>query len=236
MNRLTVVARKELAGYFNSAIAYIFFTLFLIILSFLFFRVYFLLGRVSVTQFFALMPWVFLIFIPAITMKMWAEERKTGTMEVLLSMPISDAELVLGKAAAATLFSAIALALTLIVPFLVSLTGHLDWGPVWSSYFGAVLLAASYVSIGTFVSATTKSQVTAFLITAIIILFLLLIGIEPVYSLFPPSMAEFIRGLSCNYHFQSMGRGVVDSRDLVYYLSLITLFLYANVKVIESRE
>jgi len=236
MNTVITIAKKELASYFNSAIAYIFFTLFLTILSFLFFRVYFLVGRVSVTQFFSFIPWVFLIFIPAITMKSWAEEKKTGTLEVLLSMPLTDTQLVIGKALSSTLFTFIALALSLIVPLLVSLTGNLDWGPVWSSYFGAALLAASYVAIGSFVSSTTKNQVSAFLITSVIILVFLLIGIEPVYSIFPTYMAEFIKGLSLNFHFQSLGRGVVDSRDVIYYLSIIGIFLFANVKSLESRN
>jgi len=235
MKNVMTVFHKEMLGYFNSAIAYIFFTLFLVILSFLFFRIYFLQGIVTMTTFFDVMPWVFLIFIPAVTMKSWAEERKTGTLEVLLTMPVRDVELVGGKILAGAAFVTIAILLTFFVPLLVSLTGPLDWGPVFASYLGAILLAASYVAIGNFVSSLTSNQITAFLFTAVILFLLLIIGTEPVYSVFPNAIAEVMRNLSLTYHFQSIGRGVLDSRDILFYLTLVGLFFYYNVKSLESR-
>ncbi len=235
MKTTLTVFRKEMLGYFNSAIAYIFFTLFLVILSFLFFRIYFLQGIVTMSTFFDVMPWVFLIFIPAVTMKSWAEERKSGTLEVLLTMPATDTQLVAGKILAGSAFVAIAILLTGFVPVLVSLTGPLDWGPVFASYLGAILLAASYVAIGNFVSSLTSNQITAFLFTAVILFVLLIIGTEPVYSVFPNFIAEVMRNLSLNYHFDSIGRGVLDSRDILFYLTIIALFFYYNVKSLESR-
>lgn len=236
MKNILTITRKELLGYFNSAIAYIFFTLFLVILSFLFFRLFFLQGIVSVNDFFGVMPWVFLIFVPAVTMKSWAEERKSGTMEVLLSLPAADHELVIGKFLAGVLFVGVALLLTLIVPILVSLTGPLDWGPVVASYLGALLLAAAYVAIGNFVSSLTANQITAFLFTAVVLFILLIIGTEPVFSVFPTLIGEVVRNLSLNYHFQSIGRGVIDSRDILFYLTVIGLFVYYNVKALEARN
>ncbi len=236
MRSTLTIFRKEMLGYFNSAIAYIFFTLFLILLSFLFFRVYFLQGIVSMNDFFGVMPWVFLIFVPAVTMKSWAEERKSGTMEVLLTMPALDTELVIGKFLAGAAFVGIAILLTLIVPLLVAVTGPLDWGTVVASYLGALLLAAAYVAIGNFVSSLTANQITAFLFTAVILFLLLIIGTEPVYSVFPNLIAEVVRNFSLNYHFQSIGRGVLDSRDLLFYFSLIGLFVYYNVKSLEARN
>ena len=231
-----VIMKKELSSYFNSAIAYIFFTLFLVITGFLFFRLYFLIGVVSMNDFFSIIPWIFLIFIPSVTMKSWAEEKKAGTMEVLLTMPVKDAELVGGKFLAGSLFVLIAIILTSAVPLLVSMTGELDWGPVITSYIGLALLASSYVAIGNLISSFTSNQVSAFLITAVTAFVLMIIGTEPVYSVFPASMGDFIRSLSLSYHFQSIQRGVLDSRDVIYYLSIIFLFIFYNIRSLESRN
>lgn len=234
-NTMTII-KKEMLSYFNSAIAYIFFTLFFTILSFMFFRIYFLYGIVSMNEFFSILPWVFLLFIPAITMKLWAEEKKSGTMEVLLTMPVNDCELVAGKFFAALFFVGIAVLLTLVVPILVSFTGDLDWGPVFTSYLGALFLAASYIAIGGFISSLTTNQITAFLVTTVTIFCFLIAGTEPVYSVFPGFISDIIRGLSLNYHFQSIGRGVVDSRDIIFYLSIILAFSFYNVRSLESRN
>ncbi|HNW81597.1 MAG TPA: ABC transporter permease subunit [bacterium] len=231
-----VIMKKELSSYFNSAIAYIFFTLFLVIVSFLFFRLYFLIGIVSMNDFFSIIPWIFLIFIPSVTMKSWAEEKKSGTMEVLLTMPVRDVELVAGKFLAGFVFVLIAILLTLSVPILVSMTGDLDWGPVLTSYIGLAFLAGSYVAIGNLVSSFTSNQVSAFLVTTVAVLIMMLIGTEPVYSIFPGSAGDIIRNLSLSYHFQSIQRGVLDSRDVVYYLSIIFLFIFYNIRSIESRN
>ncbi len=230
------VMKKELWGYFNSAVAYIFFTLFLVTLSFLFFRVYFLVGIVSMNEFFNLIPWIFLIFIPSVTMKSWAEEKKSGTMEVLFTMPVKDRDLVLGKFLAGFLFVSIAILLTLIIPALVSITGTLDMGPVVTSYLGVFLLTAAYISIGNLVSSFTTNQVTAFLFTVVVMFVLMIIGTEPVYSIFPSFLADIVRNFSLSYHFQSIQRGVVDSRDIIYYVSIVFLFLFYNVRSIESRN
>lgn len=231
-----VIMKKELSSYFNSAIAYIFFTLFLVITGFLFFRLYFLIGVVSMNDFFSIIPWIFLIFIPSVTMRSWAEEKKNGTMEVLLTMPVKDLELVSGKFLAGSLFVLIAIVLTSAVPLLVSMTGELDWGPVITSYIGLAFLASSYVAIGNLISSFTSNQVSAFLITAVTAFVLMIIGTEPVYSVFPASMGDFIRNLSLSYHFQSIQRGVLDSRDVIYYLSVIFLFIFYNIRSLESRN
>ena len=236
MKHSLVLMKKELSGFFNSAIAYIFFTLFLATVSFLFFRMYFLVGIVSLKDFFNIVPWIFLIFIPSVTMKSWAEEKKSGTMEVLMTMPVRDWGLVLGKFLSSFMFIAIAVLFTLIIPVLVGVTGDLDWGPVITSYIGLLLLCASYVAIGNLVSSFSSNQVSAFLFSAVVIFLFMIIGTEPVYSIFPNFIADIVRNFSLSYHFQSIQRGILDSRDIVYYLSIIFLFLYFNVRSIESRN
>ncbi len=236
MKAITTIMKKEMLSYFNSAIAYIFLTLFLTLLSFMFFRVYFLIGVVRMGDFFSILPWIFLIFIPAITMKSWAEEKGAGTLEVLFTMPIKDTNLVLGKFFSGVIFISIGVLLTLIVPTLVGMTGNLDWGTVVASYIGTLFLAASYIAVGNFVSSLTSSQISAFLLTAVTLFFFLIIGTEPVYSIFPSAVAEVIRNFSLSHHFHSIGRGIVDSRDIVFYISFISLFLFYNVKSLESRK
>lgn len=236
MKHVVILTKKELFSFFNSAIAYIFFTLFLILLSFLFFRVYFLQGVVSMQGFFNLIPWVFLMFIPAVSMKSWSEEKKNNTLQILLTMPASDAELVLGKFFGSFIFVSIAILLSLIVPIMVSFTGNLDWGPVFTSYLGTLFLAGACLSVGNFVSSLTENQITAFLLSAVIIFIFLMTGSEVVYSIFPDSIAEVLRNFSLRFHFNSIARGVVDSRDIIYYISFIFLFLYYNTTSIQSRS
>ena len=169
-------------------------------------------------------------------MKSWAEEKKQGTMEVLLTMPATDIQLVIGKFLAGTIFVSIAILLTLIIPFLVSFTGNLDWGPVFTSYIGSVFLVGAFIAIGNFLSSLTNNQITAFLLTAVVSFLFLIIGTPAVYTIFPSFIADIIRNISMSYHFSSIGRGILDSRDIIYYISIIFIFLFYNVKSLESRN
>ncbi len=186
--------------------------------------------------FFNLVPWVFLIFIPAVSMKSWSEEKKNNTLQILLTMPASDTELVLGKFLGSFIFVSTAVLLSLIVPIMVSFTGDLDWGPVFTSYLGTLFLAGAYLSVGNFVSSLTENQITAFLLSAVIIFIFLMTGSEVVYSVFPDSIAEILRNFSLKFHFNSIAKGVLDSRDIVFYISFIFLFLYYNITSIQSRS
>ena len=185
---------------------------------------------------FDIIPWVFLFFVPAITMRLWAEEKKIGTMELLMTLPIKDGEAVLGKFAAALGLLGLALALTFPLPIIVSTVGNLDWGPVFGGYLGSILIGAAYLSIGVFVSSLTENQIVAFILSVVGIFALYMIGSDIVIFSLPSSMAPIMEYLSLGTHFESIGRGVIDLRDIVYYVSVIVFFLYLNVRFIESRK
>jgi len=236
MSNVFAIARREFQGYFNSLIAYVFLVIYLLLTNWLFFRVFFLNGQANMRLMFDIIPWVFLFFVPAITMRLWAEEKKIGTMELLMTLPIKDGEAVLGKFAAALGLLGLALALTFPLPIIVSTVGNLDWGPVFGGYLGSILIGAAYLSIGVFVSSLTENQIVAFILSVVGIFALYMIGSDIVIFSLPSSMAPIMEYLSLGTHFESIGRGVIDLRDIVYYVSVIVFFLYLNVRFIESRK
>ncbi|MCU0611435.1 MAG: ABC transporter permease subunit [Candidatus Eisenbacteria bacterium] len=236
MRNVTAIARREFQGYFNSLIAYVFLVIYLLLTSWLFFRVFFLNGQASMRLMFDIMPWVYLFFVPAITMRLWAEEKKVGTMELLMTLPVRDVEAVLGKFLAALGLLVLALALTFPIPLIVSLLGNLDFGPVAGGYLAAILLGAAYLAVGVFVSSLTQNQIVAFILGVVIVFALYMIGSDIVLYSVPTAVASVFEYVSLGTHFESIGRGVIDSRDLIYYLSIIGFFLYLNVRSIESRK
>lgn len=186
--------------------------------------------------FFGLMPWIFLFFIPAVTMKLWAEEKKIGTIEILMTLPIRDYEVVIGKFLACLALLAVTILLTLVVPFSVMYVGNPDVGTLITGYIGLVLMGAAYIAIGFFASTLTENQIVAFIIGIVVCLTLLLIGEDIVLFKTPNWLYPIFSYLGLGAHYSSILRGVLDSRDIIYYLSVITFFLYLSTLAVESRK
>ena len=186
--------------------------------------------------FFGLMPWIFLFFIPAVTMKLWAEEKKIGTIEILMTLPIRDYEVVIGKFLACLALLAVTILLTLVVPFSVMYLGSPDIGTLITGYIGLLLMGAAYIAIGFFASTLTENQIVAFIIGIAVCLALLLIGEDIVLFKTPNWLFPIFSYLGLGAHYSSILRGVLDSRDIIYYLSVIAFFLYLSTLAVESRK
>jgi len=236
MQIVWVVSKKEFASFFNSPIAYVFVAVFLALANWLFFQGFFLAGQATMREFFGVLPWLYLLLVPAITMREWAEEKRSGTIEVLLTLPITDLQATLSKFFGSLAFLGFALALSLTIPLSVSVIGSLDAGPVIGGYVGALLLGGAYISLGLAISSVTKNQIIAFLLTVSIAFFMFIIGEDVVTSSVAQGLRPLLRFLSLGFHFSNLTRGIVDSRDVVYYLSFIILFLHINSKSLESRN
>ncbi len=227
--------KKELWSYFNSPIAYIFIGIFLVVGNWLFFQWFFIIGQASLRDYFIRLPLIFLFLAPALTMRLWAEEKRTGTIEFLLTLPVTDWQVVLAKFFGAVVFMVVSLLLTLTLPFTVAQLGNLDWGTVIGGYLGALLLGASYLALGIFISSLTKNQIVAFLVSMAICFLLFLVGENFVLAQTPAWLAPIFRFVGLGSHFSNIAKGVIDSRDLVYYFSFISLFLWLNARAIEAR-
>jgi len=230
------IAKRELKNYFTSPIAYVYLTAFLCVGSWLFFRTFFVNGQDTLRNFFGLTPWIFLFFIPAVAMGKWAEETRLGTQEILFTLPLRDYSIILGKFLSGVLFIAISLGLTLPLVFIGSQLGKLDFGPVIGGYIALLFLAASYLAIGMFASALSKNQIVAFILGVVFCFFFFMVGEELVLANVPSWLAPSLDYLSVQNHFESIARGVLDSRDVVFYLSLIAAFLYFNRLVLARRR
>lgn len=234
------IFKKEFGAYLNAPSAYIFLIIFLVLGSGLFFFLgsFFKSQQASMGGFFQFVPWLFLFFVPAIAMRVWAEEKKTGTEELLMTMPVRDYEVVVGKYVAALLLIVLALALTFPIPLVVrhfaDQNTPVDWGPVWCGYLGSLLLGAGVLAIGTWASSLTQNQIIAFIIACTVSFVLILMGFPTVMADLPG--AEFLSRFSLYGHFISMYRGVLDLADIVYYLSVIVFFLFMNIRSVESRK
>jgi len=238
MKNVFSIFKKELRSYFSSPIGFVFIIFYLLVSNAFFFFVqdFFKQGQVSMRYYFAAMPWVFLFFVPAITMRLWAEEKKMGTVELLLTMPIKEWEVVTGKFLASFAFLVITLAFSFTIPVTLAYLGKPDFGVITGSYMGALFLGSAYLAIGLYISSLTENQVVAFIISLAIIFVLLLIGIAPVYLNALGPLVPICEYVSLLSHFNNVTRGVIDSRDVIYYLSIVALFLYLNVKNIEARK
>lgn len=235
MKNIWTIAWREFAAYFISPIAYVYLLTFLIATSWVFFRSFFVIGQTDMRVFMSLMPWIFLFFVPAVAMGKWAEERRQGTLEILFTLPVRSIYIVLAKFSAGLALISTALLLTLPLASTVALLGDLDWGPVIGGYFGLILLGGSYLSIGLFVSALTENQIVAFILGVIASFVLLMIGTPLIVGGGSNLGTQIIQYLSLGLHFDSIARGVIDSRDVVYYLSVIIFFLFLNLKVLDTR-
>ena len=228
------VVRKELKTYFASPIAYIVMIIFLIVTGWFFFSPFFLVGRADLRDFFSLLPITLVFFVPAITMRLFAEEFSIGSYELLYTLPVTGFDILFGKFAAALVFIFVMLLPTLSYPLFISALGNLDWGPVVGGYLGVILLAGLYTAIGVFASSLTKNQVVAF-ISAMAICFFFFI-VDKVLFLLPSFLAGFFQFLGAGYHFRNIARGILDSRDLVYFISIAVVALYGTHLRIQEKQ
>lgn len=229
-----VIMKRELAASFTSPVAYIVTGLFLIFSGILFFSTFFLVNRAELRNFFGLLPILFAFFIPALTMRSFAEEKRSGSLETLMTLPVSGWDAVSGKFVAVCLFTMSMLVPTLIYVITASALGSPDAGSIVCGYLGALFLAGSFSAIGIFASSLTKNQIIAFFIA--FSLCILLSMVDRFLALLPASVVSQLEFLSATYHFESISRGILDTRDLLYFLFLTALFLGLTVKTVDSRR
>lgn len=234
MNNILTIFKKELKSYFYSPVAYIVIVVFLIITGWFFTSTLFVAGVITMRNVFDIIPFILLFFIPAISMRTFSEEKKTGTIELLLTKPITDFDIVLGK-----FFSTLTLAVLTFIPTVVyvislKLLGPLDIGSIFSAYLGLVLMAGLYISIGLFASSLTENQVVAFIISFLIIFTLFMMN--KVLMFVPPILVPIIEFISTDFHFASISRGVIDTKDLIYYFSGIYIMLLLTKTSLEGRK
>lgn len=234
MHNTLTIFRRELGAYFNSPVAYVVITAFLVATGILYFLQAFLVGEASLRGFFDAAPLVFIFFAPAIAMRLLAEEKKSGTIALLITFPVRDWEVVLGKFFAALGVLGIGVLLTLAYPITISRMGDLDWGAVIGGYLGLLLMGGAYLAIGVMASSWTRNQVVAFIVAFAICFALFLVG--KLIPLLPPSLAGVLEYISIDAHFANIARGVIDTRDVVYYLSLIGCCLFLAVQSLDSRR
>lgn len=242
MRTTLIVARRELAAYFATPVAYVFIVIFLVMLGALTFQVgnFFDRGQADLAPFFTFLPWLYLLLIPAISMRLWAEERRSGTIELLLTLPVAMWQAVLGKFLAAWAFAAIALALTFPMVITVNVLGTPDNGVILAGYAGALLIAGCYLSIGAALSATTRNQVIAFVLATAVCFAFTVFG-SPLVAGFvaeaiPASVLDAAQRVSLIGRYESITRGVIAVRDLVFFATFIGFWLYANAVIVDLRK
>jgi ABC-2 type transport system permease protein len=228
------IAKRELGAYFKSPVAYVVLSAFLAITGFLFFSSFFVVGNASMEGYFANMPFLLLFFCPAIAMRLLAEERGSGTIEMLLTMPVRDWEVVVGKYLAALGVLAVGLLMTIPFAYTVGKLGPLDVGAVLAAYVGTLLLGGTYLAVGLMASAMTKNQIVAFIVGVAICLALFLLGM--IFNAAGPVVGPILQYASPAYQFGKLTRGVIELRNIVYYLSAIGICLVVSVQVLESRK
>ncbi len=242
MNLIRALFIRELRSYFATPVAYVFIVIYLVLMGTFTFNLgqFYERGQADLSSFFNFHPWLYLFLVPAISMRLWAEERKTGSIELLMTMPITAWQAVLGKYLAAWAFTGIALALTFPVWITVNYLGDPDNGAILAAYVGSMLMAGGFLAIGACLSATTRNQVIAFVITIVVCFGFLLSGFPMVLDLFsggaPQALVDGIASLSFLTHFANISKGVIDFRDLVYFGLLIGAFLYANTIVLQWKQ
>ncbi len=234
MRHALCIGRKEFNAYFTAPIAYIVIAIFLLVTGWFFFSTFFLLNQANLRNFFGLLPTVFAFVVPAVTMRLFAEEFNIGSYETLLTLPVRFSEVILGKFAAAVAFVAAMLVPTIAYPITVAALGTLDWGPVVGGYLGAVFLGAAFAAIGLFASALTRNQIVAFIIGLAICFSLTLV--DQMAFFLPQSFAQALSYLAADVHFQNIARGIIDTRDVVYFSSVCFLGLYATHLALRARD
>jgi ABC-2 type transport system permease protein len=242
MNATVAVLKRELSSYFLTPVAYVFIVIFLISANWLAFGVGVLYerGQADLSPFFTFHPWLFLFLVPALSMRLWAEERKSGSIELLMTLPLDPWQAVLGKFFAAWLFTALAIVLTFPIWITINYLGAPDNGAILAAYIGSVLMAGGFLAVGSCLSATTKNQVIAFILSVIVCFVLLAAGYPFVLDAFsawlPPTIVDGIASLGFLTHFDDISKGVIDLRDLVYFGLLIGTCLYANTLILGIKQ
>ncbi|OQX29574.1 MAG: ABC transporter [Spirochaeta sp. LUC14_002_19_P3] len=225
LNQTRTIFRREFSSFLKSPGAYILLTLYLLITGWFFFSTFFLSGRADLRSFFQLMPLILSFTIPAITMRQFSEEYRSGSMEILGTLPVTTGDVIAGKSLSSLLFVGCMLLPTLSYPVFISFLGELDWGPVIGGYLGALFLSAAYIGIGLLASSATNNQIVAFIIGTVICLFLSII--DRMLVLIPSGLGQLLQNLGTGYHFTNISRGIIDSRDIIYFASMIFLSHYA---------
>ena len=234
MRQIVHILNKELKDYFISPIAYIVIFIFLLITGWFFFTTFFLYNQADLRNFFSLLPIIFSFVIPAITMRLFSEELNVGSYEILLTLPVTFTDIIIGKFLAGVVFVSVALIPTLSYPIFITFLGQLDWGPVMGGYIGAVLLGAALTAVGLFASSLTRNQIIAFIVGMMICFFLTLI--DKMLFFFPESMLGIIGYLGADFHFKNIAKGIIDSRDILYFLSIIFLGLYGAHIAMQEKD
>jgi ABC-2 type transport system permease protein len=242
MRIVWTLVKRELGAYFTSPVAYVFLVIFLLLAGFFTFTAgnFFERGEASLAAFFGWHPWLYLVLVPAVGMRVWAEERRAGTIELLLTLPVTPWQAIVGKFLASWIFLAVALALTFPAIITVNVLGEPDNGMIAAGYVGSLLLAGAYLAITCMTSAMTRNQVVAFIVSVVLCLFLILAGFNPVTDLLvrwaSPAVVDTVAAFSVITHFDAFQRGVIDSRDLVFFLSLIGFALFATGVIIRGHR
>jgi ABC-2 type transport system permease protein len=236
------IAKRELKGYFSSPVAYVVIVIFLLLAGFFTFMLggFFKAGQASLNSFFMWHPWLYLFLVPAVGMRLWSEERRQGTMELLLTMPITSWQAILGKFLASWLFLLLALALTFPLVITVNYLGKPDNGVIFCTYVGSFLMSGAYLAISCLTSAMTRNQVISFIVSVVLCLFLILCGFPPVTEMLTqwakPWFIDLVSSLSVMTHFDGFQKGVLDSRDLVFFASIIIFSLFTTGVIIRSHR
>ena len=242
MRQFLSITKRELISYFATPVAYVFITIFLLLSGLFTFYLgnFFEIGQASLGSFFEWHPWLYLFLVPAITMRLWSEEKKSGTIELLTTLPVSTLNIVLGKFMAAWLFTLLALVLTFPIWITVNYLGNPDNGVIMASYIGSFLMSGGYLSIGIFISSLTKNQVISFIVSVTICFLFTVSGLPIVLDFFSNWAGEAITDVIASFSFlanySDISRGIIDFRTLVYFLSLIVLFLYLNVITLDNSR
>jgi ABC-2 type transport system permease protein len=242
MKNISAIFKRELYGYFSTPVAYVFIVIFLFLTGIFTFYIgsFYESNQADLDPFFRFHPWLYLFLIPAIAMRLWSEERKSGTIELLMTLPISISEAVIGKFLAAWCFSGVALALTFPMWLTVIYLGDPDNTVILASYIASFLMAGGFLAIGSCISAVTKSQVIAFVISVVICFLFILSGFPLVLNFFqawaPQMLIDAVASFSFLTHFESIRKGVIDLRDVIYFSVLIAFWLYATVVTIEAKK
>ena len=228
------IMKKELTDFFVSPIAYIVISVFLLVTGWFFFLTFFLNGQASLREFFGLLPLTFSFIVPAITMRLFSEEFASGSFEVVMTLPVTPTQIVMGKFLSALIFIVAMLVPTFAYAITVAFFGDLDWGPVVGGYAGAVLLGGAFAAIGLFASSLTKNQIIAFILGTLICFSLTLI--DKMLAFLPTAVLGFFNQIGADYHFRNIARGVIDTRDILYFGCVIFLFLYGSFLAMTGKE
>ena len=234
MKQIRIIAAKEYKDYFISPIAYIVISMFLIITGWFFFSTFFIFDRADLRDFFSLLPIIFSFIIPAITMRLFSEEQNIGSYEILLTMPVSFSDIAIGKFLAATLFTVSMLIPPLSYPIFISFIGELDPGPVIGGYIGTIFLAAAYCSIGLFASCLTRNQIVAFIIGCLLCFTLTIL--DKLLFFIPSGIIPVIEYLGANSHFSNISKGIIDSRDILYFVSVVFISIFSTYIVMHEKN